>query len=80
MKSDSFANVLDVSIKPAEELASLLRPPTLGDWLLGYFHGVWVVTEIEIRKLRRDPFELVTRAIQPALWLIIFGQGNRGLR
>ena len=80
MKSDSFVNVLDVSIKPAEELALLLRPPTLGDWLLGYFHGVWVVTEIEIRKLRHDPFELVTRAVQPALWLVIFGEALSRLR
>jgi ABC-2 type transport system permease protein len=80
VKSDSFANVLDVSIKPAEELALLLRPPTLGDWLLGYFHGVWVVTEIEIRKLRHDPFELVTRAVQPALWLVIFGEALSRLR
>jgi len=72
--------VLDVSIKPAEELASLLRPPTLGDCLLGYFHGVWVVTEIEIRKLRHDPFELVIRAVQPALWLVIFGEALSRLR
>ncbi len=27
-----------------------------------------------MRKLRRDPAELFTRAIQPALWLLIFGQ------
>jgi ABC-2 type transport system permease protein len=29
---------------------------------------------VELQKLRRDRTELVTRAIQPALWLIIFGQ------
>jgi ABC-2 type transport system permease protein len=80
VKSDSFVNVLDVSIKPAEDVASLLRPPTLGDWLLSYLHGVWVVTEIEIRKLRHDPFELVTRAVQPALWLVIFGEALSRLR
>jgi ABC-2 type transport system permease protein len=32
------------------------------------------ITEVELRKLRRDPTELATRAIQPALWLLIFGQ------
>ena len=26
------------------------------------------------RKLRHDPMELVSRAIQPALWLVLFGQ------
>ncbi len=33
-----------------------------------------VVAELEARKLRHDPTELLTRAIQPALWLLIFGQ------
>ncbi|WP_236794879.1 ABC transporter permease [Amycolatopsis sp. GM8] len=29
---------------------------------------------VELQKLRRDRSELVTRAIQPALWLLIFGE------
>jgi ABC-2 type transport system permease protein len=29
---------------------------------------------VELQKLRRDRTELITRAIQPALWLLIFGQ------
>jgi ABC-2 type transport system permease protein len=33
-----------------------------------------VVAELEARKLRHDPTELVTRAIQPALWLLVFGE------
>jgi len=33
-----------------------------------------VIAELEFRKLRHDPTELLTRAIQPALWLIIFGK------
>jgi ABC-2 type transport system permease protein len=32
-----------------------------------------VVTELEARKLRHDYTELITRAIQPALWLLLFG-------
>ena len=27
-----------------------------------------------MRKLRHDPTELFTRAVQPALWLLVFGQ------
>ena len=30
--------------------------------------------ELELRKLRHDPTELITRAVQPALWLLVFGQ------
>jgi ABC-2 type transport system permease protein len=33
-----------------------------------------VIAELEVRKLRHDPTELVTRAVQPALWLLVFGQ------
>ena len=29
---------------------------------------------VELQKLRRDRTELVTRAIQPALWLLVFGE------
>lgn len=32
------------------------------------------VIKMDLRKLRRDPTELLTRAIQPALWLLVFGQ------
>lgn len=32
------------------------------------------VAEAEVRKLRHDPIELLTRAVQPTLWLVVFGQ------
>ena len=32
------------------------------------------LAEMELRKLRHDPMELLTRAIQPALWLAVFGE------
>ncbi len=32
------------------------------------------IVEVDARKLRRDPTEVVSRAIQPALWLAVFGQ------
>jgi len=33
-----------------------------------------VIAELEARKLSHDPTELLTRAVQPALWLLVFGQ------
>ena len=33
-----------------------------------------VIAELEVRKLRHDPTEVLTRAVQPALWLLIFGE------
>ena len=32
------------------------------------------IADLEVRKLKHDPTELVTRAIQPVLWLVVFGQ------
>jgi ABC-2 type transport system permease protein len=32
------------------------------------------IADMEIRKLRHDPTEIFTRALQPALWLLVFGQ------
>lgn len=29
---------------------------------------------VELQRLRHDPIELLTRAVQPALWMLIFGQ------
>jgi len=34
----------------------------------------FVIVELELRKLLHDPSELITRAIQPTLWLLVFGQ------
>ncbi|HTP12642.1 MAG TPA: ABC transporter permease [Bacteroidota bacterium] len=40
----------------------------------------WVLGASEIRKLLHDPTELVTRAIQPILWLGIFGEALSNVR
>ena len=34
----------------------------------------FAVARIELIKLTRDPTELVSRAVQPVLWLVVFGQ------
>jgi ABC-2 type transport system permease protein len=41
---------------------------------LGFIEKTFVITEFELRKLRHDFTELITRALQPALWLLIFGE------
>ncbi len=42
--------------------------------LSAFTRQVLALAEMELRKLRHDPMELVTRAIQPALWLAVFGE------
>lgn len=42
--------------------------------LVHFLYKTLVVVELEARKLRHDPTELLMRAVQPALWLMVFGQ------
>jgi len=39
-----------------------------------YIRQTMAVAEADVRKLIHDPVELLTRMIQPVLWLLIFGQ------
>jgi ABC-2 type transport system permease protein len=42
--------------------------------IYGFVSKTLVIAEFEIRKLGHDPTELLTRAVQPALWLLVFGE------
>jgi ABC-2 type transport system permease protein len=50
------------------------RPANLLAAVAAFADKTFTIAELDIRKLRHDPTELVTRAIQPALWLLVFGQ------
>ena len=58
------------SAAPAASLAASPEPGAVG----AFVRQSLAIADTEIRKLRRDPTELFTRAVQPALWLIIFGE------
>ncbi len=42
--------------------------------IAGYVTQLIGIADAELRKLRHDFWELITRAVQPALWLLVFGQ------
>lgn len=44
------------------------------DFIGAFLRKTLVIAELEVRKLKHDPSELITRAVQPALWLLVFGQ------
>ncbi len=56
--------------------ARAVRPGALGSarTLVDFISDTLAVAEADARKLRHDPVELLTRAVQPALWLLVFGQ------
>ena len=42
--------------------------------VLDFFRQTAAIAEIEVKKLVRDPTEVLARAVQPILWIAIFGQ------
>jgi ABC-2 type transport system permease protein len=42
--------------------------------LTSFIEKTFTIVWLEARKLRHDPTDLLTRAVQPALWLLIFGE------
>ena len=59
--------------EPGASRAALGNPTPFGG-IVRFIDKTLVLAELEIRKLSHDATELVTRAIQPALWLLVFGQ------
>jgi ABC-2 type transport system permease protein len=58
------------SLERVERPAVWAEPPAAIRFVL----DAWTIAEGEMRKLRHDPTELITRAVQPLLWLLVFGQ------
>ena len=58
----------------SKDLVNNNRTHKLLQSLVNLVEKTFVIAEFELRKLRHDYTELITRALQPALWLLIFGQ------
>lgn len=50
------------------------RPPDGLSTIIQFVDKTLVIAELEARKLRHDPTEVIMRAIQPVLWLLVFGE------
>jgi ABC-2 type transport system permease protein len=48
--------------------------PNVWSQIGGFVRKTLVITELEVRKLRHDFTDLITRAVQPVLWLLLFGE------
>ncbi len=63
----------------AKSGASATRPANMAErsvatGIVGYAEQAFAVAAAEVQKLRHDPVELFTRAVQPVLWLMLFGE------
>ncbi len=50
------------------------------NYILQFIVKTYAMSEVEVRKLLHDPTELITRAVQPILWLGIFGEAMSKVR
>lgn len=39
-----------------------------------FIRKAWVIADFEVKKILHDPTEVLLRSVQPALWLLIYGQ------
>jgi len=58
------------SLAPAARPVAWASPTRLGIFLV----DTAAIADIELRKVAHDPYELIQRAVQPVLWLLIFGE------
>jgi len=65
---DVLANAAQIGVLTAEDRANPIA--ALASFIAKTSTIVW----LEVRKIRHDPTDIITRAVQPALWLLIFGE------
>ncbi len=54
--------------------ASIALPSSYRSRPFAFVRKAWVIAEWEARKIRHDFTDLITRAVQPLLWLLVFGE------
>ena len=68
-----------MSHAPDAPLSASAEPGALSS-IGAFVYKTGVIAELEIRKLKHDPTEMITRAVQPALWLLVVGEVFARLR
>src|SRR5580704_15188652 len=72
------SSIMPVCPSVKEEICAMLpkpaSPPNDSSGPSLFLRQTLAVAEADIRKLVHDPVELLTRMVQPVLWLTIFGQ------
>ncbi len=61
-----------ISIAPQGALTPVGIIPRGGP--LAFLKKTLTIAELEVRKLRHDPTDIILRTVQPALWLLVFGE------
>src|SRR3954463_13390264 len=62
------------------ELVHLPGPTGRAEEVVAYGKKIMAITQMEMQKLLHNQWDIVTRSIQPVLWLLLFGGGFSRLR
>jgi ABC-2 type transport system permease protein len=65
---------LETALMSEREVPVAVVERTAADVLTDYLTQIWAIAAAEVQKLCHDPLELITRAAQPVLWLLLFGE------
>ncbi len=49
-------------------------------WFLAFIRGSFVILEIELRKMIRQRLDIITRAVQPLIWILLFGNVFKNIK
>jgi ABC-2 type transport system permease protein len=69
-----------VPAAPQDDLVNTITIPPVAEHenpfaaIISFFTKTMTIVWLEARKLRHDPTDLLTRAVQPALWILVFGE------
>ncbi len=76
MTSESNATVFDGGLAPSGHPDVTPSAPRVSplEAALSFVRKTLTIAEWEVRKLRHDPTDIITRTVQPALWLLVFGE------
>ncbi len=58
----------------ASSTTTLARPRARSGGLAAFVRKTLTIAELEVRKILHDPTDILLRTVQPALWLIVFGE------
>jgi ABC-2 type transport system permease protein len=68
------SSMADRSVGDGSLADSSMGERSVGRAVADYATQAFAVVAAEVQKLYHDPFELLTRAVQPVLWLMLFGE------
>ncbi len=68
VQQDGLAKPAQIGVLTSEDRANPIAA------IASFIEKTSTIVWLEARKIRHDPTDIITRAVQPALWLLIFGE------